>query len=781
MKRHSCSSLTVCFASLLLATSLAPLPALAQASASARRSLADSPSATLAATGMSPEQLRAKLREAGQSDATIDALLRQGGAAQRRSSSSMSAPVESAPAASVSNDTTARVKRPEPAADTSNEPFGFEIFHFSPATFEPLSYGPVDAEYPLGPGDELALTLWGDDQLALTVTVTREGLVTLPDVGQVGVSGLTIEEARARIRAALSRVYSGLRPAGQRSTTFVSLSLGKLRTIQVFLLGQVIRPGAYTISSVSRVLNALYAAGGPAREGSLRDVRILRGGTIVAHVDLYDIILGGAAPQMARLQNGDVVFVPSAERRVRLSGPARRTGIYELREGEQLRDLLRIAGGLLPEAELERAQINRVVPAAQRDSLRGQGRVAVDVSLRNVLADASRDVAMFDADSLTVFSLPERRNNTVHIVGRGINKPGYYEYRPGMKVADLIALAGGPTTDAYLEQALITRTLADSTRLSLRLSPRQALASVATDNLELQTLDDLAIRSTWDLQDRQRVSIHGMVRSPGTYELLEGMTLTDLLMKAGGLAENAYASRAELARVAEWPQLADTLTVPLQRDLARCAEAASIHLQPHDAVFIRRDPSYVEQEYVTINGEVRFPGTYALMRHDERVADLVRRAGGLTDLAYSRGVTFRREGGGRLAVDLALAMRNARASANITLQPGDSLRVPRYTPTVQIEGAVQSPVTALYQEGAGVGYYITQASGFLQNADRRAVVVISPAGRVRRGGHPEPGSRIIVPARIEEGQKDHIKDFSTLMSILASAATTVFLVRQSSK
>ena len=776
MKRHTCSPLTSLLASLLLATSLAPLPLHAQ-TASARRGAADT-RALLAETGMSPEQLRAKLREAGQSDAAIDGLLQQGsGTARRAASARPAAPAESP----ATTDTTARVARPEPAADPSNEPFGFEIFHWSPATFEPLSYGPVDADYPLGPGDELALTLWGDDQLALTLSVSREGLVTLPDVGQIGVSGLTIEEARARIRAALARVYSGLRPAGQRSTTFVSLSLGKLRTIQVFLLGQVVRPGAYTISSVSRVLNALYAAGGPARDGSLRDVRIVRGGEVVAHVDLYDVVLGGAAPQMARLQNGDVVFVPAAERRVRLSGAARRTGIYELREGEQLRDLMRIAGGPLAEAELERAQIDRVVPASQRDSLRGQGRIAVDVPLRAVLAEAAPDVALFDSDSLTLFTLPDRRANTVHITGRGINKPGYYQYRPGMRVSDLIALAGGPTTDAYLEHALLTRTQADSTRLSLRLSPQRALEKSASDDLEMQVLDDLSIRSLWDLRDRQQVSIHGMVRHPGTFELLDGMTLADLLMKAGGLAEDAYAVRAELSRVAQWPRLADTLTVALDRDLTRCTEAAATALRPHDAVFIRRDPGFVEQQYVTIEGEVKFPGTYALMRRDERVADLVRRAGGLTDLAYARGVTFRRENGGKLAIDLPQAMRNARAAANITLQPGDSLRVPRFTPTVRIEGAVQSPVTALYREGAGVGFYITQASGFRQEADRRGVVVISPSGHVRRGGHPEPGSRIIVPARELDEQKDHLKDFSTLMSILASAATTIYLVGQSAK
>lgn len=773
MKSNTAHALRTGLASLALAAAFAsslPAPAVHAAANDARSLLAD--------TGMSPEQLRAKLREAGQSDAAIDALLASP-PTRRSASATAGTPPAPAPVPAPAPDT-ARVARPS-AAPSADEPFGFEMFRWSPATFEPLAFGPVDADYPLGPGDELTLTLWGDSQLALTLSVNREGFVTLPDVGQVGVAGLTLDEAKARVRAALARVYSGLRPAGQRSSTFVSLSMGKLRTIQVFLLGQVVRPGAYSISSVSRVLNALYAAGGPSREGSLRDVRILRGGNVVAHVDLYDVILGGASAPLARMQNGDVVFVPVAERRVRLAGAARRAGIYELKAGEQLRDLLRIAGGVLPEAELERAQIDRVVPPSERDRLPGQGRIAVDVTLRAVLADAANDVPMHDADSLTVYALPDRRTNTVHISGRGITKPGTYEWRAGMKVSDLVALAGGTTTDAYLERALVTRTMPDSTRLSLRLSPARALAHEPSDDLPLQVLDDLSIRSIWDLQDREQVAIHGSVRTPGTYELLDGMTLADLIMKAGGLTEDALASRAELARVAEWPHLADTIVVPLQRDLTQSAEASAILLRRHDAVFVRRDPNYIEQQYVTVDGEVRFPGTYALMRRDERVADLVLRAGGLTELAYPRGASFRREGGGKLAIDLPLALRRAHSNANLVLMPGDTVRVPRFTPTVQIEGAVQSPVTALYQAGKGVGFYVTQASGFRQDADRRGVVVVSPSGHVRRGGKPEPGSRIIVPARVQEEQKDHLKDFATLMSILASAATTVYLVGQSAK
>ncbi|HTR96580.1 MAG TPA: polysaccharide biosynthesis/export family protein, partial [Candidatus Acidoferrales bacterium] len=373
---------------------------------------ADEARAAIAGSGMSPDEIRQKLHDAGESDAAIDAALAQLGhtnAPPAAATAPVAVPPPPPPAAPA--DTTV-LARPA-SADAAPEPFGFEMFHWSPSTFEPLAYGPVDPDYPLGPGDEIALTLWGDDQLSLTLAVDREGLLALPDVGQVSVQGLTLEEARVRLRAALARVYSGLKPAGRRSTTFVSVSLGRLRSIQVFLLGDVVRPGCYTMSSVARVMNALYAAGGPTRDGSLRDVRILRGGQVATSVDLYDVVLGGASDRMPRLENGDVVFVPAAERRVNVRGPVRRPALFELRAGEQLRALLSIAGGPLPDAELSRAQIDRIVPPALRDSLPGQGRIAVDVPLGRVLADSAEDVAIADGDTLTLFALSDRRANVV--------------------------------------------------------------------------------------------------------------------------------------------------------------------------------------------------------------------------------------------------------------------------------------------------------------------------------------------------------------------------------
>jgi polysaccharide biosynthesis/export protein len=719
--------------------------------------------------GYSPEQLRAT----GQSPEALDALLKNAPPAAAPFDSSALAP---------------RVPKPEvrssaaaPPPPDDGQPFGYEVFRYSPTTFEPLAYGPVDSDYPIGPGDELVVTLWGDAQLALTTVVNREGALVLPDVGTIPVSGLTLDGARSRIRAVLARNYAGLRSMGRSATVSLDVSLGKLRSIQVFLLGEIVKPGGYTVSSVSRVLNALYVAGGATRQGSLRDVRVVRGGQVIATLDLYRLLLTGDAADETRLENGDVVFVPPAGRRVKVSGPLRRTGVFELTSGENLRALLHMTGGPLADADLERAQINRVVPPALRDSLRGQDRIALDISLADSSGGGGPDVPLCDADELVAFSIGQERHNTVQIGGTSVLKPGVFQFRPGMHVRDLVALAGGLKPEAFLGRAQVTRTAADRTRSVLRVDLERALAGDPADDAALEPLDELSVLSKWDVEERGQVSIDGLVRHPGRYEYLEGMTLADLVFQAGGLTDDALILYAELARVdlrAQGSHIADTLRVPLERTMSANSRASVFPLTRWDAVFVRRDPAYHEQLFVSVDGEVRFPGRYALTRRDERIADLVRRAGGLTEFAYAAGASFSRSGAPRLGIDLPAVLRDARSPSNLVLESSDLLTVPRFRPVVTIEGAVFNPVTALYRPGSGVGYYVTQANGYRQDADKHRTVVIQENGSVQKGGTPGPGSRVVVPARPPTEQKDHLKDLATLLGMLASAATTVYLVHQ---
>ena len=722
--------------------------------------------------GYSPDQIRA----AGQSPEASNALLRQPSLAATPFDSTALAPTTAKPET--------RSPASSPATSDDSQAFGYDVFRYSPTTFEPLAYGPVDQDYPIGPGDELVITIWGDAQMAVTAVVNREGAITLPDVGTIPVNGLTLEGTRSRIRAVLAPVYAGLRSTGQRSTISLDVSLGKLRSIQVFLLGEVVKPGGYTISSVSRVLNALYVAGGATRRGSLRDVRVLRGRQVVAHVDLYRLLLTGDAADETRLQNGDVVFVPPVGRRVKVSGPLRRNGFFELKVDEELVALLQMAGGPIAEADLEHAQINRIVPPALRDSLRGQNRIAVDVSLVRVLGSPGGDVKLCDADELVAYPIGQERSNTVTISGQSVRKPGLYEYRPGLRLRDLVALAGGLRPEAFLRRAQVTRTAPDRTRSVFRVDLLRALAGDSQDDVALEPLDELTVLSKWDVEERGRVRIDGLVRHPGEYEYLEGMTLADLVFQAGGLTDDALALYAELARVAldaRGAHIADTLRVPLDRVLSANSQASSFSLLRRDGVFVRRDPEYHELVLVSVDGEVRFPGRYALTRRDERLADLVRRAGGLTEFAYAPGASFSRTGAPHLGINLPAALRNGRSPSNLVLESSDVLWVPRFVPTVTIEGAVFNPVTALYRAGAGVGYYVTQANGYRNDADKRHTTVVQANGSAQKGGTPGPGSRVLVPARPPTEQKDHLKDFATMMGILVSVATTVYLVHQGSK
>ena len=678
-------------------------------------------------------------------------------------------------------------------ADSGFNIFGLEIFRSSPMRFEPAAFGPVDANYRLGPGDQLVLILTGDVEETHTLDVTREGFVVIPQVGQIFVANLTLGQLEDLLFTRLGRVFSGVR-RGAGATTRFSVSVTKLRANQVFVLGDVERPGSYMVSSAGTAIAALYAAGGPTAQGSLRNIQIKRGGTLVSALDLYDYLLRGDASHDARLETGDVVFVPPRALRVRVVGEVVRPATYELKAGESLADLLRAAGGLRAEASRRRVQVERILPPAHRTAS-GRDRITIDLESDDLGNGGAERIQLEAGDVVRVFPIAERVRNTVTVTGN-VWTPGPIGLEPGMTITEAIKQAGGPKPDLYLGQVLVSRMRADSSRFQLRASFRDSLGNVA-DDFPLVEDDLIEVFSVIDFRPERYVAIGGAVRRPGRYPYREGMTMRDLVLLANGLQESAYLKEAEVARLPNdrsGPATAITIRVPLDstylferagRADGRGVGRPGIELKPYDNVLIMQQPNWSLQRVVTVNGEVNFPGQYALTTRNERLADLIRRAGGLTAEAYPEGTVFLRRRGavGRVAIDVPQVLRNARSPENLLLMDGDQITVPQKSFVVTVRGAVNAPNVVAYVPGRGVDYYVSQAGGAARNGDRRRAFVTQPSGkRETKGRFTEPrplaGSFVEVPVR-DPSQTSLVQTITNVITPTVTSLITLYLLIQS--
>jgi polysaccharide export outer membrane protein len=690
---------------------------------------------------------------------------------------------------------------PRYAADGSTL-FGLDVFRRGTSQFEPNLAGPVDPSYRLGAGDRLVLILTGDVELAHQLNVTREGFVVVPQVGQIYVANLTLEQLEDVLYTRLGRVYSGVR-RGPGATTRFSVSVSRLRSNQVYVLGDVTNPGAYRISSAATVLTALYAAGGPTENGTLRGVEVRRaGGRVASVLDVYDYLLRGDASRDVRLETSDVIFVPVHGPRVRVVGEVVRPATYELKPGEQLADVLRAAGGLTEAAAQRRVQVERIVPASQRTGS-GHERVVIDITGESFAEGSTPPFAMQPGDVVRVFPISMRVRNRVTVLGN-VWVPGAQGYKSGMKLSDALHSAGGLKPDAYLGQVLVTRLRPDATPEQLRARLRDMTGAVVGD-IPLQEDDEIRVFSTTEFRPARYVAITGAVRKSGRYPYREGMTLRDLVLLAGGLEESAFLGEAEIARL---PQdrtdgvLARTIRTPLdssylfERTLdgqyvtslelpLSTASAAEPELQPYDNVLILRQPNWSLQRTVYLGGEVRFPGRYALLTKNEKLTDLIARAGGLTSEAYAEGVFFFRGQNrlGRIGIDLPGALKNKRSRDNLLLLDGDSVTIPAYSAIVNVRGAVNSPVAVAYVPGQDIDYYISAAGGPSRRADTKRSYVTQPSGKVESRRvllmpKPRAGSVVVVPEKDPSSQLNLLANVSTSLQILTALVSLVVLIKR---
>ncbi|NNG15358.1 MAG: hypothetical protein HKM89_02675, partial [Gemmatimonadales bacterium] len=440
--------------------------------------------------------------------------------------------------------------------------FGLDVFRRSGTEFDPVLAGPVDENYRLGAGDVLVLILTGDVELAHSLEVNREGFVVIPQVGQVFVANLTMAQLEDLLYARLSRVYSGVR-RGRGGTTRFQVTVARLRTIQVFVVGEVARPGSFQVSGAGTVLTALYAAGGPTENGSFRDIEIRRGGELVSTLDVYAYLLRGINTHDIRLQSGDVVFIPPRALPVSITGKVVRPAIYEFRQGETLHDLITAAGGFTFDALRRRVQVHRTLPPAAR-AVEGQERTVIDVAADQIAGDSGSAFALAPGDSVVVFSVAARRRGYVTITGN-VWTAGPVGFTRGMRLSDAIQLAGGPKPDVYLGQVLVTRLLSDSSRVQLRSAFRDSTGTV-TDDIVLEDEDEITVFGRTAFRPERFVTVTGAVREPGEVPYRDGMTLRDAVLLAQGLTEDAYLGEAEIGRIPTDRTngaLASTMRVPL--------------------------------------------------------------------------------------------------------------------------------------------------------------------------------------------------------------------------
>jgi protein involved in polysaccharide export with SLBB domain len=703
--------------------------------------------------------------------------------------------------------------------------FGLETFRKLSTQFEPMEDGPVDENYQLGPGDILVLILTGDVEQAHMLEVTREGFVVIPQAGQLHVANLTLGQLEDQLYTRLGKVYSGVRRTPNARTRF-QVSLAKLRKIQVYVAGDVVRPGAYTVSAAGTVLNALYAAGGPTSNGSFRRLYVRRGGKLVDSVDVYDYLTQGINPTAPRLQSGDVVFVPVHGGYARVAGKVNRPAIYELRPNETLRDLIGYAGGFDPTAYQARVTIHRVLPPASRGS-GGRARVVIAVGADQFTDGLAPEVPMAPGDSVTVHGVADRIRSYVTVKGN-VWVEGEVGHTPGMKLSDAIRLAGGPKPDVYLGRVLVTRVRDDSSMIQLRSAFRDSTGAV-TDDIVLDEEDEIRVFSRSTFRSERYVAVVGAVRKPGRVPYREGMTVRDAVLLADGVTPDAWLQEAEIARLAEDSAsgaLATTIRVPLDSTYlfgrrpgdryagppgfpAAGSGAPETELEPYDNLMIMRQPGWALQRSVAITGQVRFPGRYSLKSKTDKVSDLLERAGGLTAEAYPEGVQFFRSYTGgrptggdpispllaqpreyltptgtrdtvrrsvpeRVGIDLPRVLEDAGFRDNVVLAGGDSIHIPEFDPVIMVRGAVNSPGPVAYEPGKNLDWYVDRAGGYTQTGDQGHAYVTQPNGEregVKRKAlladrvpRPKPGAVVYVPTKIiQEGP-------STLPSVLATFA-----------
>lgn len=679
--------------------------------------------------------------------------------------------------------------------------FGRNIFNTRNLTFEPSINIATPPNYRLGPGDEVIIDIWGASENTIRQEISPDGTINIGELGPLYLSGMTVEKAQDFLTKELRKIYSD-------TNNQIRVTLGNTRTIQINVMGEVVQPGTYALSAFSTVFHALYRAGGVNDIGSLRKVQLVRNGKKMATIDVYDFIMHGRTQDDIRLEEGDVVIVPTYESLVQISGNVKRPMRYEMKNGETVETLIGYAGGFTSDAYTK--------------SLRMVRQNGKEYQVNTIDDKDYGSYRLSDGDMVTAEAILDRFTNKLEIRG-AVYRPGIYELNDNVNtVKALIARADSLTDDAFTTRAVLYR-LRDNMTREVKQIDVAALINGTIPDIVLQRNDVLFIPSIHDINDWGDVEIAGEVIAPGTYPYADNMTLEDLVIAAGGLKESASLVRVDVARRIKNPtsaedtkEIGEMFTFSLKDGFVVDGEPGFV-LQPYDHVYVRRSPAYSEQKNVAIDGEILYGGTYTLTSKDERISDLVKKAGGTTQFAYVRGaklirrandnelqrmqdvvVLLRRQMGDErvdslgikvdstfsVGIDLEAALKAPGSDADIILREGDVVVVPKYNNTVRINGAVMQPNVVSYKQGKDVKYYIGQAGGYNQVAKKNKKYIIYMNGQIaavkRRGKNlVEPGCEIIVPNKRQRQANwgNVLSSLSAVSSIGTMAATIANLVK----
>ena len=676
--------------------------------------------------------------------------------------------------------------------------YGRNIFNSRNLTFAPSQNIPTPVNYQLAAGDEVIIDVWGNNQATYRETITPEGNINIPNLGPIYLNGLTVKEAEKYLKKELNKIHSGIE--GENPTSEMKLSLGQIRTIQVNIMGEVAVPGTYNISSFSNIFHALYRAGGIGKLGSLRSIQLMRNGKKIADVDVYDFILRGKTMDAVRLQEGDVIIVPTYEMLVDVQGNVKRPMFYEMKNGETVKTLIEYAGNFTSDAYTKNLRVTRQ-----------NGKEYQVYTIDDI------DYSVFklmDGDVLNISAMLDRFENKLEIKG-AVYRPGIYQFSGQLNtVKQLVEKAEGVMGDAFLGRAVLHREREDLTKEVIQVDLKNILNGSKPD-IALKRNDELYIPSIHDLQDLGTLTVFGEVARPGSFPFAENTTLEDIIIQAGGLLESASSVRVDVSRRIKDSKgteasstIGEMYTFALKDGFVIDGEPGFI-LKPYDQIFVRKSPAYQTQINVTVNGEVLYEGTYALTQKTERVSSLVEKAGGVTPYAYVKGAKIARQINAEerrrmetvldmartadekdsidvsklelgniyyVGIDLEAALKNPGSDADVVLREGDQLIIPEYNNTVRISGEVMYPNTVSYVKGKGLKYYIEQAGDYGQSAKKKRAYIVYMNGQVKKASKwdnnlIEPGCEIIVPTKQESSFK--LQNMLSIATTSASLATMI--------